>query len=815
MTAVRGDPRSEPDDPIEVWMAAALERAGGAHAAVLEELCREHPAEADEIRRRWRTLEALGLSQGRAFPERLGDFRLLERLGSGGMGVVFRAEQLALGRRVALKLVRPEQLYFPGARERFQREVEALSRLAHPGIVPVYAGGESDGVPWFAMQEIDGLTLADVLARLKQRAPESLSGADLGDVLGRSPEEPSEPDAHRLFDRSWVEAALHVTRKVAEALEHAHATGILHRDVKPSNVALTRRGQVLLFDFGLTSSGGDARLTRTGAQLGTLHYMSPEHVAGRAIDARSDVYSLGATLYELLTLQPPFQGEDRAAVERAILEGRPDPLRARNRRVGRDAETVALAALERDPGRRYASAAAFARDLACVLELRPIAARPPGPARRAERWVKRNPARAAALVSIVLLVVLTPSALWMQSRAHAGELEQLLEAEKEARARAQAETRLQREVSAFLLEVFGAADPLSGAGAPVTAVDLFERGLARLDTLAGQPRVHAVLLKVLADAARGLDRDEQARELYLRALEEHERLADVEPDELADIHAMLGDTLRSLGDHAEACAELELAVELEREARGRDDWHVAVQRGTLAIALRDAGDPDTGAAELRAALETLRADPLAPPGELAIVEANLGNDHAARAMRVAEGEPQAELLREGEELLRASLEHFARGGERHAVSAADARGSLALVLKLQGRFDEARSAYEEALAVVTRAFDGDEHERAGVLLFNLAALDERLGRLDDARAHLERAVAVLTALFPPWHGYVGTAREHQARVLAKLSRFAEAEACLEAWAQALGDGAEGRSELARVDAARARLNAARVAAESR
>src|SRR5262245_28550165 len=162
-------------------------------------------------------------------PERLGDFRLIRALGSGGMGVVYLANQESLGREVAIKLIRPENLYFPGARERFQREVEAVARLKHPGIVPVYTVGEEAGVPYFAMEHIDGCSLEDVLRLVKTEPPERLTGRDLARACGAQ----GTP-----FGAGWVEAAFHLIAQVADALEHAHRAGVIHRDIKPTNIMI-------------------------------------------------------------------------------------------------------------------------------------------------------------------------------------------------------------------------------------------------------------------------------------------------------------------------------------------------------------------------------------------------------------------------------------------------------------------------------------------------------------------------------------------------------------------------------------------------
>ena len=463
-----GNPAPRPlDDALLDLVAEALERLEREGQGGLDALCAEHPVRATALREQVERLRDLGLADaptGHAPPERLGAFRLLSHLGGGGMGVVYLAEQEGLGRQVALKLVRPEHLYFPGARERFRREVEALARLQHPGIVPVYAGGEERGIPYLAMELVRGATLEQALAELAGRDPARLTGADLHEAVRAAVARREHAgDAatvrtgvgSRLFSGSWTTACVRLASEVAVALDHAHGHGVLHRDVKPSNIMLTPDGRVLLLDFGLASAEGSVRLTGTGQPLGSPAYMSPEQLRGAAaLDARTDVYSLGLSLYEALTLHQPFATESLEGTRLAVLAARPPAPRELNPAVTRDAETVLITAMEPERTRRYASAGALAADLVNVLELRPVQARRAGALLHARRWAQRHPARAVALVASALLLVGGPLAWAVASQRAADRIQLALDEANLARASAAANfDRARRAVDELLTQV--------------------------------------------------------------------------------------------------------------------------------------------------------------------------------------------------------------------------------------------------------------------------------------------------------------------------------------------------------------------------
>ncbi|MBI5853172.1 MAG: serine/threonine protein kinase [Planctomycetes bacterium] len=385
--------------------------------AALERFLAGHADDAVALRRTLRELEHSGLLARGPGPaiERLGDFRIVRELGAGGMGVVFEAEQMGLGRRVALKVLRPELRFVEGGRERFRREVEAIARLEHPSIVPVLQSGEDDGVGWYAMPLIPGCGMDRAIKVLAARDEPPRRAVDLQSAIAGADAPPS--DDSGTFAGSYWQACVRLVRMAALGLHHAHRRGIVHRDVKPSNVMLTPDGRALVLDFGLAHVLGDAELTRTGSALGSPAYMSPEQVRGEPTDERTDIYSLAATLHHLLTLAPPFPVHDAEVLRARILLGTPEPLRARALGVPVELAVVVRVAMDLDRDRRYADAKAFADDLAAVLELRPIRARSLPLHVLVVRWAGRHRAIASALGVTLGFAVALPLVSLSQQRA--------------------------------------------------------------------------------------------------------------------------------------------------------------------------------------------------------------------------------------------------------------------------------------------------------------------------------------------------------------------------------------------------------------
>src|SRR3989441_3754440 len=311
----------------------------------------------------------------------LGDYELLEEIGRGGQGVVFRARQKSLNRIVAVKVISLGQWATKAHLKRFRREAEAAASLDHPGIVPIYEVGERDGQCYFSMKFVEGGQLDEVV----RRAPMSIrQGAEL-------------------------------IAKVARTVHYAHEHGILHRDIKPGNILLDQKREPHLTDFGLARLvESESTVTRTMEVLGTPSYMAPEQAVGNndAVSSVTDVYGIGAVLYQLLTGQPPFAGGTTYETIKLLLDSEPRQPRLLNPKIDRDLSTICRKCLEKDPKRRYPSALGLAEDLERWLKHEPIQARRTGIFARGKKWVQRNPNSALLTASLVALAAAAGWIIW-------------------------------------------------------------------------------------------------------------------------------------------------------------------------------------------------------------------------------------------------------------------------------------------------------------------------------------------------------------------------------------------------------------------
>jgi serine/threonine protein kinase len=420
-----------------------LDRVQRGEQPVLEDYASRYPQIADELRD---ILPALRAMQGSA-PHQpdgdpsaatsdagcLGDFRIRREIGRGGMGVVYEAEQISLRRRVALKVLPFAAAVDARRLERFKNEALAAARLHHSNIVPVYAVGCERGVYYYAMQMIEGLSLADMIGQMKAPTvfaerhvePANLPSFDTSHVLAElfCADAPPAPEAKPSETQPRSAAAISTVStgsvadffrtvarlgiQAADALEHAHGLDVVHRDIKPANLLVDARGNLWVTDFGLARLRSDVELTTPGDIVGTYRYMSPEQALGRngVVDHRTDIYSLGATLYELLTLRPVFDGENREEVLARVASQEPIPPRRINRAIPTDLETITLKALRKEPSDRYATARELADDLRCFLDYRPIHAKKPSLMERVNKWSRRHKAVVASALLILVLAV--------------------------------------------------------------------------------------------------------------------------------------------------------------------------------------------------------------------------------------------------------------------------------------------------------------------------------------------------------------------------------------------------------------------------
>ena len=654
-------------DAVEELTEEFLERRGAGEDLSVDAFAAEHPGVARRIRELFPVLllmenlgsgrtEATGADQpstGSKCPiERLGDYRILREIGRGGMGVVYEAEQESLGRRVALKVLPKAHLASAECLARFRREAQAAARLLHANIVPVFGVGYQDGIHYYVMQYIAGRGLDSVLARLSQENGEqSTDGANEQSAEGSAATQsfvstPNEAKsgtvpivAHAPCDwaqsrpappsastngskgqngRYWQSVA-EIGVQVAEALDYAHQQGTLHRDIKPGNLLVDTRGTVWITDFGLAKLAEQDDLTKSGDMLGTLRYMAPEQFEGRS-DARSDVYSLGLTLYELLTLRPAFGETSRGRLIRQVPWQEPPRPRKVNPAIPRDLETVVLKATAVDWDNRYQTAGELATDLKRFLEDRPILARRTTPLEHLWRWCRRNRAisalAATAIASLVAVAVVatvgylqTTDALgrvWKQREqaeiARQDADDERLRADIERR---RAEANLRLAIRAFD-DIFTqvTVDPVAQPPdeeteedwipttyeSPVTAKDaaLLESMLSFYDQLARQndsdlnlDMESARARRRVGDIHRRLGQYENAEEAYRRALELYGQLAQTAGDD---------------GDHAVRMAAIhnELGIVHERTGRMPEarDSHLEAERILTAQAEQIANSPE-------------------------------------------------------------------------------------------------------------------------------------------------------------------------------------------------------------------------------
>ncbi len=766
MNAERQTTDAEPEERLGAIVAAWLELAEAGQAPDEEEWLALYPDLAQELRdffacqHEWcaaadplrqvarghqatRAAEQSTVADGRgeAGPASLpggglfGDYELEKEIGRGGTSVVYRARQISLNRPVALKVLHRHQGDIQATLRRFRHEAELIALLDHPAVVPILDVGEHAGQVFHAMKLVEGGSLADHLA----------------DFLARP------GDGARLLVQ------------VARAVDHAHKRGVLHRDLKPSNILLDRDGQPYVSDFGLgRRTEGESEITQSGAIVGTPSYMAPEQTAGRRgmATTATDVYGLGGILHALLTGRPPFRGESVVETILQVREGVPELARQRGGRIDRDLETICLKCLEKEPTRRYSTAAELADDLERYLAGEPIQARPIPPWVRAGKWARRRPAAAALVAFSGLAVLLLLGGLWWHTKALDAEV-------RRANDQRQRADRSYRDARRAIMAMLDRLDKFDAPGVPQVEALRRELNQEALAYFEGVPEAEAAAEPAVRfDIARALDitgaflRRQGQAEAAARKLQKARHLLEqlvaedsTSPDyqvELGQCLDALAVCLHDLGRAEERlhCLERALAVrqELARRESANGEWQrlVAVSHTNVGGVYRDRGDNRTTERhwlEARRIQEKLVRDhPGVAPYQvlLAVSYSNLASLYSDTG-RDAEVEP----------LLQRSVAMLTRLVRDHPDTKRKTSWSLVMTLFNQGEYlgkkaeraEESRAAYTRAIDLAERMRKEDRHSPGvnELVIIGLAGRIQsslRLHRRGDAEKDWQRALAL-------------------------------------------------------------------------
>jgi tetratricopeptide (TPR) repeat protein len=703
---------ASPEDALVLVWGEALLRFESGEAPRLDEYRARFPQHADTLALQFELQAHLESSPAAATvirPEPPGTappawpvlpgYEILSELGRGGMGVVYRARQTNLNRIVALKMLLAGDYASPQEHDRFRAEAEAVARLRHPNIVQIFEIGEHVERPYLVLEYVEG--------------------GSLDGVLGGAPQNPR--------------AAAVMVETLARAVHAAHQQGVVHRDLKPANVLLAGDRTPKIADFGLAKQldAGTGR-TPSDAILGTPSYMAPEQAAGKArsVGPAADVYALGAILYEMLTGRPPFRGETPLDTLQQVVSDDPLPPRALQPKMPADMATICLKCLQKEPGRRYASAEELADDLHRFLAGEPIRARPIGPAARFYRWCRRKPAPAGLLA---LLVAGTGVSTWQAVRATAAERER-----DRQRQAAQEEADNARAVLDFLNEsVLSQASAYKQAGAGAapdpdlkvrTALDRAAAGVA--GQFAGRPRVEIAVRTVLGNAYHDVSAYDAARAQFEEALRlSREALGDDHPDTLKAMND-LGRTCLDQGKYDDAEAFFSRAREGYSRRYGEEHETTLSARNNLANVVQMRGDLDGAEALYREVLEVERRVLGEGHEGTQKTRVNLALLYQTRCR-----------YREAEQLLNTVIESqrqtFGEGDPRTL----HARRNLAALYQAEGQNEKALPMLREVFEASQRLF-GDVHEDTCTARNNLAVCHVELEQLDEAEPLYQRNLEV-------------------------------------------------------------------------
>ncbi len=677
------------DDAQRLYLVFLARRKAGEDLD-LDAFVDQHPEVAEELREihkgcdDWYSREidllkkCLEMSGTEDPPRVLGDFRIIRKIASGGMATVYEAKQISMGRRVALKILPPHLAASEKAVKRFQREAQAGGRQSHPGIVTIFSMGEHEGVSYIAEELVeDGTTLADNLEKFRK---------------------------DKKLPKGYCREAAQVVAEVADALMYAHQSQVIHRDVKPSNILMTREGKPKVGDFGLAKVEDALSLSRTGDFAGTPFYMSPEQALSRriGIDSRTDIYSLGVTLYETITLKRPFEGKTSHEVLKQIIFHEPsDPCRL-NPRVPRDLANICLKAMEKEPKHRYQIMSDFADDLRRYLNGEMVHAKPiPLPARFMKR-VKRHPVISTAILVVVCaLLSVAGVALWSQSR---------LEAEREVK----------NAIAAFMMQLFSSPDP-DWMGRDVKVVEVLDKKADEIDrAFPDQPVIQAELHKVIGDTYEGLGLHESAEKQFRTALEIRREQFGAMDHRTLQVQFKLAQALMGQGKLPEAEGFIPDVLESWNEDPGDAHEDTLSVKNALAHTLWKKGD--LVAAErlyqevLKKRSSLLSADhidTLRTKHDLAALISERGRHVEAASLQTSVLEDRKRIL-----------------GNDHTDTLLT-MNSLGVTCRRMGEFDDAEVLLLQALDSQKRVLS-KQHTHTLATMNNLARLFEDTGRLDEA-----------------------------------------------------------------------------------